>query len=453
MKNKRQKWGLLLVMLFLALSGFSIQSVYANDGFFKNKKFTNHTYIGPFNISDSKTKQAKSKLASDFSKLQTKLEVNLIYQDIQFTLPPETIKFDIDMTLANAKSGEDNPIISTVSRDGLKTVLNQRLPSIQFSKDAIESVAAGIEKELQTGIMPRTVHITDYLANDIPNEVVASSEYSIDAISPALSKAIHALEGVVIEPYASFSMMDLLTSAELGQLTDEEMTLLSSTLYTTILQTNFQIDERNISNALPSTIQLGFEAAMNQTLGLDFKFTNPNRTEFTIRASWSAGVIHLSIEGKPFFYTYEPTTTHIETYKPRIVRQYSAFVNDGQVVVSQDGKEGVEAIVKRTLSVDGQVIDTVDISEDFYAPIHRIEIHPLSKGDASVTNSTDSEETNLSQNAGTASGKGSETSDRGEMDSGNSNNTNSSLDSDTADEESTGGKVIYDKSGLPISGK
>ena len=145
---------------------------------------------------------------------------------------------------------------------------------------------------------------------------------------------------------------------------------------------------------------------MNQTLGLDFKFTNPNKTEFTIRAAWSAGAIHLSIEGQPFYYTYEPSVTNIETYKPRTVRQYSAFVDDGQVVVSQEGKEGVEAIVKRTLSVDGQVVDTEDISEDFYAPIHRIEIHPLSKGDASVTENTDSEESDLPQNGGTDSETG-----------------------------------------------
>jgi len=461
MKNKLKISGLLLLItLLLTLSGFSIKNAYAFDSFFNNKHFTDHTYVGPFNISNNKTKQAKSKLASDLSELQSKLEVNLIFQDIQFSLPPETITFDIDMTLANANSGEDNPIIATVSPNGLKTVLNQDLPNTQFSEGAIVSIAAGIEKELQTGIMPRNVHITDYLVNDIPNEIVASSEYRIDAISPSLSKALHALDGIVLQPYGSFSMMEILTRAEVGPLTNEEMTILSSTLYTAVLQTNFQIDERNISAALTSNIQPGFEAAMNQILGLDFKFTNPNKTEFTIEAAWSNGAIRLSIEGKPFYYTYEPRTTTIDTYKPRIVRQYSAFVNDGQVIVSQDGKEGVEAIVKRTLSVDGQVIDTEDISEDFYAPIHRIEIHPLTKQDASTTDNTDSDATDLSQNNGTASemGQGNSKSEVIEStDSITSNKTNGYLDSntkgDTVNEESTKGEIVYDKSGLPISGK
>src|SRR5690606_37571988 len=201
----------------------------AGEGFFVNKKFTNHTYIGPFNISNNKTEQAKSKLASDLSELQSKLEVNLIYQDIQFSLPPETIKFDIDMTLANANSGEDNPIIATVSREGLETVLSQELPRIQFTQEAVDSVAAGIEVELQTGIMPRNVYVTDFLGtNVVQDEVVASSEYSIDVISPAMSKAINTLDKSVVQPFESFSMMEFLTSPDVGPLSNEEMTLLSS---------------------------------------------------------------------------------------------------------------------------------------------------------------------------------------------------------------------------------
>ncbi|WP_262173470.1 VanW family protein [Saccharococcus sp. Marseille-Q5394] len=413
-------------------------------------QFADNTYVGPFNISNNKTKQAKAKLASDLSELQNKLEVNLIYQDIQFSLPPETVAFDIDMTLANANSGEDNPIIVSVSREGLKTLLSQELPRILIAKNAIDSVAAGIEKELQTGIMPQNVNITDYVANEIPNKVVGTSEFTIDGISPALSKAIHALDKLTIEPFESFSMMELLTSTEVGPLSDEEMTLLSSTLYTAVLQTNFQINERNISTVVSPNIQPGFEAAINQTLGLDFKFTNPNKTEFTIQAAWSAGAIHLSIEGKPFYYTYEPTIANTETYKPRTVVQYSAFVDDGQVVVSQGGKVGVEATVIRTLSVDGNIVETEDISKDFYAPVHRIEIHPLLEVDTSVTDSADNKETNNPQNDGTDSKTTTGTSNPEEMDS-NASDSNATV-SESGGEESNVGEVIYDKSGLPISG-
>lgn len=427
------------ILLLFIMSGAALAS-----DFRFGKQYADHTYVGPFNISNNKAKQAKSKLASDFSELQSKLEVNLIYQDIQFALPPEAIKFDIDMTLANATSGVDNPIIAIVSREALQTVLSQELSKIHFSENAIDSIATGIEEELQTGIMPRNVHITDYFGVDeIQTEVIASSEYSIDGISPSLSKAIHALDQSVIGPFESFSMLEVLTSSEVGPLTDEELTLLTSMLYTATLQTNFQIDERNISTAITTDIQAGFEAAMNQTLGLDYKFTNPNKTEFTIQADWSAGAINVSLEGRPLYYTYEPSVTNIETYKPRTVRQYSAFVNDGQVVVSQEGKDGVEAIVKRTLSVDGKVIDTEDVSEDFYAPIHRIEIHPLSNENSSAIENTNSEGADLPQDEETTSDNRTETSNPGEA--GNVD--------EPGIEDSAQGEVIYDKSGLPISGK
>ncbi|MFS0689876.1 VanW family protein [Sporosarcina sp. 179-K 8C2 HS] len=440
-----RKSNIILIIFTIVLSSAFAKNTFAGEGLFNNKRFTDHTYVGPFNISNNKAKQAKSKLASDLSELQTNLEVNLIYQDIQFSLTPETIKFDIDMTLANANSGEDNPIIANVSREGLATILNQELSWIQFPEDAVDSVAAGIEKELQSGIMPRNVHITDYLGtNVIPDEVVGSSEYSIDGISPALSKAIHALNQTVIGPFETFSLMELLTGPEVGPLSDEEMTLLSSILYSAILQTNFHIDERNISSVVSPNIQPGFEAAMNQTLGLDFKFTNPNKTVFTIRAAWSSGAISLVIEGKPFYYTYEPAITNIETYEPRIIRQYSAFVHEGQVFVSQEGKHGVEAIVKRTLSVDGQVVETENVSEDFYAPVHRIEIHPLSKSD-SVPNNSTTEESDTTQNFGTHTETEIETPGPEGVESDNSGSNEVSDKNGELEEE-----VIYDKSGLPI---
>ncbi|MCM3743487.1 VanW family protein [Sporosarcina luteola] len=432
-----------------------MSSVALASDFRFGKQFADHTYVGPFNISNSKTKQARSKLASNLSELQTKMDVNLVYQDTQFALPPETITFDIDMTLANANSGEDNPIIAIVSPEGLQTVLSQELPKNNFSESAINSISIGIEEELQTGIMPRYVHITDYLGVDeIQNEVLASFDYSIDSISPALSKAVHALDQSVIGPFESFSMSEVLTSPEIGPLTDEEMTLLSSVLYSAILQTNFQVDERNIGSVIPSTIQPGFEAAMNQTLGLDLKFTNPNKTDFTIRAAWTSGRIHVSIEGRPFYYTYEPSVSKSDTYKPRTVRQYSAFIDDEQVVVSQDGIDGVEAIVTRTLSVDGEVIHSEDISKDFYAPIHRIEIHPLAKENTSAaentseTDNTTYDEAELPQNDGTQTSPDSEPSIQGEVGSNKTHTVDENSTNESADEE-----VIYDKSGLPISGK
>ena len=440
-----------LIVAIIMFFTFVSSGVLAKSSFIIGKNFDNHTYVGPFNISNNKIERDKSKLSSDFSELQSKLEVNLIYQDIQFSLLPETVTFDIEMNLANANSGEDNPIVANVSREGLKTVLTQQLPSIQFTEEGVESIAEGVEKELQTGIMPRNVHITDYIANEIPNEVVASSEYSTDSISLALSKAIHALDGVVIQPHASFSIKKLLTSAEVGLLTDEEMTLLSSTLYATILQTNFQIDERNISTSLASNIQPGFEAAMNQTLALDFKFTNPNKTEFAMQAAWSNGAIHLSIEGMPFYYTYEPTTTTINTYKPRTIRQYSAFVNDGQVLVSEDGKEGMEVVVQRNISYNGKLINTEDISKDFYAPVHRIEMYPLTRADSSTGESTSGSD-NVRDENGTEQFEEGESGT--ESDSSADNGSGSSTASNKTETDSQNeGKQIYDKSGLPIGGK
>ncbi|GEN82326.1 hypothetical protein SLU01_06380 [Sporosarcina luteola] len=457
MKNKHYFSTYLLVIIVI-LAFTVTNKAFANNVLFINNKakFGDHTFIGPFNISNEKTREAKSKLIADLSDLQSKLDVNLIYQDIQFSLIPETITFDIDKSLANVNSGQDNPIIASVSRGGLNTVLTQQLPQFLFTEETVDLIAEGVEKELQTGIMPRNIHITDYLpANEIPIVEVALSEYNISGTSGPFKNAIQALDKSVVQPLEMFSMMELLTSSEIGMLSDEEMSLLSSMLYTAVLQTNFQIDERNISTLLSPIIHPGYEAAMNQTLGLDFKFTNPNKSDFTIHANWSNGKIQLSIEGPPFYYSYEPVIERIDTYKPRTVRQYSAFVNDGQVIVSQEGKEGMEVVVRRNISLNGKVINTEDVSKDFYAPIHRIEMLPLTKADASTGEST----------GGSDVGNESFENDEVQFDDGESNTeTDPSTGNGTGQATESGttttgtesqneGKQIYDKSGMPIGGK
>ena len=342
-----------------------------------SKDFGDQTFVGPFDISRQKEQAVKEKLKSDFITLQTDFAVDLTYQDITVALPAEVVTFDVEKTVEQSNSGKENPIIATISVDGLRTILSQQFSSILFTDDSIQSIATGIERELETGIMPLTVHITDY--SDFTEIEIATSSIAITEPSATFINLIDALNGAEIPSLATFSLFDFIKSNEIGRVSDEELTVLASVLYATILQTNFVIDERNIGSMLAPLTEPGFEAAINEQLGLNFIFTNPNKTAFHLNVKSANGTIVSSITGMPLLYSYSPIVGQLESFEPKTVQQFSAFVPDGQVHVADEGRKGMEVDVHRTISYEGSVVVDEMISSDFYAPMPIIELHPLKK--------------------------------------------------------------------------
>ncbi|MCG7336990.1 G5 domain-containing protein [Sporosarcina sp. ACRSM] len=342
--------------------------------------FDDQTYVGPYDISNQKEREAAEKLTTGFNELQSAFSVNLAYQDAVVALPEELVRLDAEQTIERAKSGEENPIVAIVSVDGLRTVLRQQFASVEVDEDSLRSIATGIEKELGAGIMPLTVYITDYMEYpEWKEEEIASSSLVVQNPSRSLQQLIRALDGTEMDSFSSFSLLDKMQEEGVRPVADEELTLLASTLYALVLQTNFEVDERSIGNRLSPAVEPGFEAAINQSLGVNFGFTNPNKSAFTLHVTLTGNTIHTSLTGMPLLYEYTPYTTGKETYQPKTVRQFSAFIPAGQVRVEDEGKEGIEVSVSRLIAYGGVELADEWISSDFYAPQPRIELHALEK--------------------------------------------------------------------------
>ena len=342
-----------------------------------SKNFGDQTYIGPFDVSRQKERAVRERLLADFTALQAEFAVNLTYQDVTIELPQEVVVFDIEKTIQQSSSGKENPIIATVLVEGLETVLRQQFSAINFTDESIQSIATGIEQELGTGIMPLTVHITDY-SDFTETELAAASMPALEQ-STSFKNLIAALNGTEIAPFSTFSLLDFIQTNETGPVSDDELSILATALYSTILQTNFVVDERNISTTFPSYADLGFEAAINKQLGLNFIFTNPNKTTFTLNMTSVGDALRSSITGMPFLYSYQPYIGNSESYEPKTVQQYSAFVSSGVVQIADEGQNGMEVNVHRTISYEGAVLVDEEISSDFYAPLPKIEIQPIIK--------------------------------------------------------------------------
>ena len=402
------------------------------------KEFGDQTYAGPFDISGEKGPGAVEMLKSDFTVFQSDFAVDLVFQDAVVELPVELVLFDAEQTVEQANSGEENPIVATVSVDGLRTILSRQFSPLQFSDESVEAIASGIEQELGTGIMPLAVHLTDYVdRSEFTETEIASSSIEIKELSSSFRKAIQALDGTELASFSSFSLLEQISESDIGPISDRELTILASALYATILETNFEVDERNIGSELSPFVEPGFEAAINQQLGLNFIFTNPNKTAFTLHLKFNGESIQASITGMPLLYQYEPYIGQSETYEPKTVRQFSAFVREGQVRVEDEGRNGMEVSVHRLISHEGSTLDDEVISTDFYAPMPKIELHSLKK---------ESQQTSDSMNEGS----GDVPQESEDLSESTTPETAPETTPDNQDENEGSKEVQYDKGGNMI---
>ena len=287
--------------------------------------------------------------------------------------------------------------------------------------------------------MPLAVHLTDYVdRSEFPETEIASSSIEINELSSSFRKAIQALDGTELASFSSFSLLEQISESDIGPISDRELTILASALYATILETNFEVDERNIGSELSPFVEPGFEAAINQQLGLNFIFTNPNKTAFTLHLKFTGESIQVSITGMPLLYQYEPYIGQSETYEPKTVRQFSAFVREGQVRVEDEGRNGMEVSVHRLVSHEGSTLDDEVISTDFYAPMPKIELHSLKK---------DSQQTSDSMNEGS----GDVPQESEDLSESTTPETAPETTPDNQDENEGSKEVQYDKGGNMIN--
>lgn len=400
-----------VVRYFLSILGasllfFGIASAgsLAAENLLFGKRFGDHTYAGPFNLSKQTDKEAEIKLTSELLGMQDKLQADLLYQDTIIPLPAELVDYNPSATIEQAKSEEENSLISTVSEDGLRTFLQQQLPMLSFSDSEIQSVAMGISEKFESGIMPQSIILTDYLESTQTTTEIASASTEIDGLTAPMLELISEIDGNEIEPKAPFSILEFIENTQPGLLDEEELTILASTLYKASLQTNFWIEDRTIRRELTQGVEPGFEAAINTQLGLDFVMTNPNYTSYTVHAQWESGSLNISIEGMPLRYEYEPYVAETNTFDPKTVVQFSEDLSRGQVHIAEPGTDGFEIIVQRKITDDGTLLTTEPISEDFYPPVTRVEQRPLIEADTNLDNEpgADSSQNNGSGNDSTS---------------------------------------------------
>ncbi|MCM3086599.1 VanW family protein [Bhargavaea ginsengi] len=493
--------GVLLSTFFFYLFA-SGGSLLAGNLLFPSKDFGENTYIGPYDVSDYKEAETTKVLNEGVTDLQSRFDVEIRYLDGSFKLPQEAVEYDVSGTINEADSGQENPLLVRVKDGAIRTLLEQNLGELDLTDEEINAISDGIERRLRIGTMPANVQISDFLdaGRKAGETVSASAMFDGQPMTEGLINGLGALNGVEIAGGSTVSFLQLMESLETGSLTKDEMTRIASLLYAAVLNTNFVIDERSISNRLPDGIPLGFEAAVDPATGTDLMFTNPTGATFTLATEVNGDTATLTLLGLPFLYEYSTSVTGTESFEPRLIKQFSENVTTVAPRIEEQGEDGIRATVLKTVTDESIEMSMEEISTDFYPPVHRIEVHRLkpeeqpeenadngadgntSGGTSSDGNTNNSGNSNGSGNSGSSNGSGTNngnssgsgnagSSGNNSGGSGNSGKTGSGNNSDQGNGSSSGGNsgtgnndgngssdgsggnkddIQYDKGGNPI---
>ncbi|MGE6488278.1 hypothetical protein [Paenisporosarcina sp. NPDC076898] len=442
-----------------------------NELVFSSEEFGEQTYIGPYDVSNLPENKAAVTVQTGVKGWFDQAIVQIKLQDAVVPFPLEAVQFNTDQTLTDAQDGAKNELQFDVTEESVGTFLNQQFSPMVFNDEQISTVTKTIREQLAAGLKNQTIDITSTLLTSSTVETaVTNVTFNNIESSAGIRNLMTALNGYTINPKSTFSMLEFIEMNDLGILTEQDLTTVASILYASVLQTNFGVDERSIGPIIPTVVPLGFEASINRELGVDFVFTNPNATGFTINLNGVGTGLNASLTGFPFVYQYETTISDKQEFLPKTIKQFSSFVEPNTVRVKTQGENGVQVAVLKNISSGSAIIETKEVSMDFYPPVHKVEIHPLtvtaseaSPGDGTSTDGSgipSDGSTGTSGNSGTTAGgsipstgagTGTGTSSGGTGTTGDGSSTGSSPDTNNGSSTGSGSEddsePQYDKGG------
>ncbi|KIQ94889.1 putative vancomycin resistance protein [Anoxybacillus thermarum] len=358
-------------------------ATWAYESFVGGDKFAEGTMIGPIDVSNRSADEAYKQVNEKVNEWKQSATMTLVLEGKEATLQTNAFTFHIEESMKQAVSGKTTPLLVSVDHEALQ----QAITSIGALGDwmDVEKVKAQLEHEAASLTSAR-LSLSQYVREDMQQQTILSQ-----VVIP-LYDELHVMSQttIVVEPKQMFSVLDFFKRQGIS-LSKEAMTQFASALYEAIVPTNFEVIERHTSVTLHNGVKAGFEAAVEQNKK-DFIFFNPNDQSYTIEVRAEDGQMKVALVGIPFIYQYAVKTDPIEYYDPKTIVQYSALLKPNEKRIKEEGKKGMLIrLHKEVYDRNGSFIEKVLVSEDFYPPVHRVELRGLqSGGDNGIPNDTPS---------------------------------------------------------------
>jgi hypothetical protein len=376
-----------LVLCTVYLFGSAHLGTYLYDHVFQSESVAaNETKIAGMKLSNDRNNETTNKLLEEINLWKETQNLSITYMEVGKRIPSEVFQFDVDATVEMANDGEDSPLLLQIDEGLLRELLislGMDIESIHIDKlkDAIIEKASMLDGDEQE------FALEDFLNSPVEMKLLAENEMGDVESTPGLQEFLTDFPEIGIEPVSTFSLLKFVEDQHIS-MTNTELSVISTGLYEILLHSDLEVIQRHHSHSLPDYAELGMEARVDKDIQQDFVFVNPNHQPYKIHFQMAGDTILFSLEGPELPYEVEISLQNKQTVEPRVIKQYSPYVDQGQTEVRAEGKEGVQLeVFKRMLDSKGSVLKEELISRDYYPPVHREELVSLKDYMASKDNS------------------------------------------------------------------
>ncbi|TMU85710.1 hypothetical protein FGG79_10910 [Bacillus sp. BHET2] len=372
----------LMTVLFLStffLYGFSHLGVYAYETFFvQSLKLSKHAAVASINLGGTSKEEAKNLLNEKVEEWKANQNITLDYNGATAKIDPSIFQFHLEESIERLENHKNTSLIVSVDQPSFDNFLSNQFAGYhaeEFNVSSLQEYILSLAGSLQ---MDESVNVSDYITSNESAQVIFEAVSNELEITPTIKSFINNFPTIPVAPNSQFSFANFLETEGFVVESQADLSPVASLLYQISLHSNFAIIERNISKQLPDYVALGFEAKFNPMNNQDFVITNPNSTGYELSLAIEGKRIKAQLQGVPFPNTYNVRLSDTETFAPRMIKQFSPFVDKGNVDIQQEGKDGVLIrVYKQKLSTSGEILSEELINEDFYAPLHKIAVYPL----------------------------------------------------------------------------
>lgn len=378
--------------------------------------FADGTKIGSLSVAGKTENEALQLTDEELTKWLNETTITLKYKEKNEQLNLRYFTFDLTETVQKAKNGQSNPI--SVQLNSLDETLYSLSSRLNKEDLAIEGLEADIVRAAQLlEIGSYQIRIEDYFLDGQSNEPQVISEFQLDSAFVENELDLFIGKTIELEATSQFSLLDYVKD-EIGAVSSLTLSKIATSIYEVILPTNFEMIERHISSELPEYAALGFEAKVDPELNYDLIFSNGNEWSYFIEFEKVDDVFITYLKGPTLLNQYILLQEDKESFKPKTILQFNSELSPTESQVKVAGKEGqLIKIYREHRDENGAVLKKELISEDFYPPIHQIEITGLivSTGDSTVTSGTENTEVEAEGNPESQNGEPASTDENGEQ--------------------------------------
>lgn len=309
-------------------------------------------------------------------------------------IDPSELQFDIETTLSEYETLVDKPWYAFWKSEKIVHI-PLKINAEEQLKNKVAAVLIWDTDKTYNNVLGQATYLKEHQVEAkvkdlsiFENERLALSIEEIPENAHGIGEVIDLLNNKIVNPGEQFSLIE--TIGEIPTTADDEaLNFIASMLYSTVLQTEYDVVERYPQEEVPSYLEPGKEASFNINFNEDLKFLNNSEHVAKIKATTEENSLKLEIysdsKGKEVTVRVEK-----DSISPRIIYRYSNKLASGQQKLIQEGSEGMRVSVYRTISDNGSFSEE-EVSRNYYAPVNRIVLKSsrqsvVSNGTGNATN-------------------------------------------------------------------